>query len=91
MEQVIEDTQRQVANHRGVACLFKKHKANVFNFKAYPVRFPDKVTNLHQERYRQLPFTHIGGAPVALATSSDIAISSQFLYEIEIQLGTLKK
>lgn len=55
------------------------------------MRFPDKVTNLHQERYRQLPFTHIGGAPVALATSSDIAISSQFLYDIEIQLGTLKK
>lgn len=26
-----------------------------------------------------LPFTHIGGAPVAFATRNDIAISSQFL------------
>lgn len=28
-----------------------------------------------------LPLTHIGGAPVAFATSNDMAMSSQFLQE----------
>ena len=30
-----------------------------------------------------LPLTQIGGAPVAFATRKDIAISSQFLHEME--------
>lgn len=59
--------------------MFLIHASNNFFHMEDKVNRREKQIKHMMKTALDLPFSHMGGAPVAFATRNDIAISSQFL------------